>query len=118
MKSESSTEMPSSPSPRSPTCEYDLVYLTVDHPNQRRPPVACRRLVRPPVLCSVTFPVCDCLQRSEHELSDFDSNDWTEHVKSAETVGEPADEECAHCKKPAKTQVRERSCALLSGFVT
>lgn len=70
------------------------------------------------VLYSIKFLVCnDCLQRSEYELSDFDSNNWAERAKSIETVREPADEKCADCKKPAKTQVRKHFCALLSSSV-
>lgn len=47
------------------------------------------------------------MQRSEHELSGFNTDEWTELTESAETVGKPADEKCAERQKPAQAQVRE-----------
>lgn len=64
--------------------------------------------------CSQSLLCNDCLQRSEYELSDFDSNNWTELTKSVETVRKPTNEKCAKCKKPAKTKVRKQFSAPLS----
>lgn len=64
--------------------------------------------------CSQFLLCNDCLQGSEYELADFDSNNWTEFTKSVETVRKPANEKCAKCKKPAKTKVRKHFSAPLS----
>ncbi len=114
-KSELSTKMLSSPSQHSTTCEYDIYCLKTFLSQW------VQRLQFMPSfvwLSRIKLLLCNHRsQRSEYELSDCDSNDWTERAQSVETLREPADEKCADCKKPAQAQVRTTVCGLLSNSV-
>ena len=93
--------MLSSPLPHSPTCEYDG---TTRHDwVQKFSYVSSFGL-------TVLYWISHCLQRSEYELSDCDSNDWTERAQSVEALRQSTDEKCADCKKSAQTQVRKNVC--------
>lgn len=117
MKSDLSTEMLSSPSLPSQTCEYDLciillLFIIMSTELQWHVIVQfdCLRCAALNCLCNLFF--FPFLQRSEYELSDCDSNDWTECRQSAQTLRESTDEKCAVCEKPTQTQVRKNLCGL------
>lgn len=97
------------------------------HPQRRLPqPRLSHQPVSESVVLCESAPACRrvfftrpllCLQGSQRELPDFHRHRGTERAQPAEAVGQPADEKCAACEEPAKTQVGRLLCDLPSAGV-